>query len=293
MSFAEKIGAALTGGGSSPVQGDRGGECTTIPTNGSDTLARMADINSLSIAETAAVSASAAVTALMAFYTRSLARKTADVAEWAQKEAEAVVQQGQAISSQAKASREQAELTRRTLQAARQPWLVVGNPKEAAEGADPFRIAQSGFAGPLTIDRSTTNLLSVSLLLRNIGTGLTLIDTGASPFVGWSSPGQGAQEEKPFNSATTDSPVVRPGEFTILKWRMDLQALLTTFEEITHQLRNDGEFALDVIYSDTAGEQITRVRCKVARTPPNQWAVYELDYHAPPDSALSLTVRIS
>jgi len=244
------------------------------------------------IAGTVAVSASTAVTAAMAWYTKGLAQKTSAVAAAARQEADAVVQQGQSVQAQAEATVHLVELTRKSLQAAVLPWLTLGD-KYAGVVPVAGRSVSGGVA-PLVVSDAREDVLEAAIVVRNVGNGLALIDSQSSFLVGWNHPRSARREMMNFNSGSVGNPVVPPGEQVTMHFGVPLPRWQITTEGITNQDQGDGEFALDVVYADALGEQRTRVRFRIARTPPSQWDVFSIEYYTPPDAeATQTSVRVS
>lgn len=247
----------------------------------------------VAIAGTVAVAASAGVTAWMAVSTRNVAQRTADLATFAKEEVAAIVQQGVSIERQATASADQVTLARDGLLASVQPWLTLG---DAEAGAMPFNVADSGSTPPLIVYASPEAHLRVSVALRNVGPGLAIIEGRSSHLIGWRDPRSGVDEQMEFNWATVAHPVLPPGEQGRAEFDVDLAKWATDVETITHQHKNNGEFAVDIVYGDVLGQRRTRLRLAIARTRPdaNWWAVYQLDYFTPPDATSPQpSVRIS
>lgn len=264
---------------------------------------------------TAAVAASAVVTAVMAFFTARMARKTSDLANSAKQEAEAVVAQGEsikaeadavvaqgesiklqaeatakqaeAVTDQAKAAAVQVELTRQALQAAIQPWLTIGLPKPI-----PTPFGTSMDEPPLFLTHFQGGTLKASIAVRNVGSGLAIIDARSSYLVGWEKP-QVKDERKTFTWATVANPVLPPGDTVRINFSVTLANAFTDFDTITHRTSGYGELALDVVYGDAMGQQKTRLRFCLAATETGDWVAFSLDYYTPPDAATPhLQVRV-
>jgi hypothetical protein len=234
------------------------------------------------------------VTAAMAWYTRNVAERTADMATFAKQEVEAIVQQGASIQEQARATAEQVALARASLLAAVQPWLTLGGDGAGSAVAFGTVFYTNGLVPSLLVDESLADHLRVSVTVRNVGSGLAIIDGRSSHFIGWKDPRSGPEEQMEFNWASVAEPVLPPGEQCRVEFDVDLTRWLTDISAITHQDTNNGEFSVDIVYGDVLGQQRSRVRLKAARTPPDTWAVYQLDYFAPPDaSSPQPSVRIS
>lgn len=235
------------------------------------------------IASTVAVGGSAVVTAIMAWYTRSVAQRSADVAELTKTEVEAVVRQGVAIERQAAATTEQARLAESALAAQVQPWLTLGNAQaQSGRGRAP--------TPPLLVGTSGERL-TVSIAVRNVGNGLALLDARSSFLIGWSDPRAG-DELMPFTWATVADPVLPPGAQTRVEYAVDPARWSTDIEKMAHLDRNWGELAIDVVYGDALGLRRSRVRVRLAGTETGGWVAFELHYFSPADSETAFaTVR--
>jgi hypothetical protein len=259
------------------------------------------------IASTVAVAASAAVTAAMAYYTRRAAEKTAAMATAAQKEADAVVEQGLSIKSQAEATAAQAaaveeqatasghqvELTRQSLEASFLPWLTLGTDEQVVRLTE---VAGGTFTSlvPDLVVNDMADPFQVSIRLRNVGTGLAVIDATTSVLVGWKDPRSGEHEMMNFNRAQVGDPIIPPGAQARINFSVPLARWNTDVRTLTNQMNSEGEFALDVVYSDTAGRQTARLRIRLAyMAASSRWVPFELNYFRPPDAASpSPSVRV-
>lgn len=217
----------------------------------------------------------------MAWYTRSVARRTQEVAEFTKTEVEAVVRQGAAIEQQAAATVEQVHLAQSALVAQVQPWLTLGNSiavKSAIVIATPF----IGNLPPVVVN-GASDRLRVSLAIRNVGNGLAIIDSSESYLMGWGDP-RSADELMRFTRASVARPVLPTDEQVRVEYDVDLDRWNTDLDKVTHRDRNYGEFAVDVVYGDVLGDRRMRVRVQIAGTAENKWIVHRLDYYTPLDS---------
>jgi hypothetical protein len=246
----------------------------------------------LDLASTIAVSASAVATAAMAIYTARLASKTKSLSDSAEKEAAAVVEQGKsialqasAVGEQARAAGEQLALTRETLRASVQPWLTTGKSKQT----DDLEVLASGgiVSGESPAFRVALkdNHLYVALVVRNVGSGLAIIDPQSSHVVGW--PSQNSLDTEPMNysSGRIENPILPAREEIYVLFDVDLFRWMNDFETVTGQRRNDGEFFVDIVYGDILGLERTRARFHAYRDKSrNFWSIFEIHYFAPPDA---------
>jgi hypothetical protein len=228
-----------------------------------------------------AVAGSAIVTAVMAWYTRSLARRTRDMAEFTKTEVEAVVRQGAAIEMQAAATVDQVRLAQSALSAQVQPWLALGDAIDVRSTLV-LNMPFVGSVPPLVVN-AAPDRLRVSLAVRNVGNGLAIIDSFESYLIGWSDPRE-ADALISFTRASVARPVLPPGEQARVDYDVQLERWSTDLDKITHRDRNYGEFGVDVVYGDVLGERRTRVRVQIAGTADNKWVVHRLDYYTPADA---------
>jgi hypothetical protein len=218
----------------------------------------------------AAVAASAAVTAMMAHWTRK-------AAEAALSEAQAVSRQGQAVELQAKATSEQAELTRRSLEATVQPWLILAEEQDFHVGGNPSFVVPHP---PLTV-RLHKHDLVVDIKVRNVGAGLAIIDSAGSAFIGWPDRRSTEQDPMPFNPGMTLNPVVPSGEQAVMSYTIPLECWNNDFDTITNRHANNGEFFLEIAYSDGVGLGSTTVRfhiTHVGHRDSDAWRVHQASY---------------
>jgi hypothetical protein len=238
-------------------------------------------------ASTIAVACSALATAGMAIYTARLAIKTTSLSASAEKEATAVVAQGKAITKQAEAVAAQAsaaaaqlELARESYRATTLPWITVGGPGGRSRLGDLFT---GGQIPPLALVISAETL-RVDLSIRNVGAGLSIVDPVASHFVGWPSERSNDVDPMNYSRGTIDNPVLLPGEQARLFFEVNYSRWMIDARTLTGQHRNDGQFFIDVVYSDISQQLRVRVRFHVARDRSNErWTVYQADYFEPPD----------
>jgi len=246
------------------------------------------------IAGTVAVAGSAIVTAAMAWYTRSVAQRTADVAALTRAEVEAIVRQGEAIEQQAAATTEQVRLAEAALAPQVQPWLTLGDARQIQHNS---RVALaegqlfSGTIPPLIVSASNERL-AVVLVVRNVGNGLAIIDSRASCVIGWTR-ATGGDEQSRFTQPAVATPVLPPGEQARVEYVVNLSGWGTDIETITHRENTYGEFALDVVYSDALGQRTSRLRVHIAGTEDQKLVAHRLDYYTPAESDILLTsVRV-
>lgn len=224
----------------------------------------------------AAITASALATLGLAVFTARMASKTSAMAEAARDEADAVLEQSKSVAKQAGVASDQLALTRRSFEASVQPWLTVGENQDGSPMTTPILVRQMKTGG-----------LLASLAIRNVGTGLAIVDAPNSHLVGWSNPGSGTLPElMEFDPGTILNPVLPPGEQQRLHFEVDLNRWLNTFEAITgrNQGRN-GNLWFDVIYRDVLGYTTTRARFEVGRSNSNYWFATAIDYFSPPDAS--------
>lgn len=241
---------------------------------------------------TIAVGCSALATAAMAIYTANLASKTKSLADTAEKEATAVVEQGKAIakqadavSEQARAAGEQLVLTRQSARAYVQPWLTLGHDREFHG----LHMVRSG--GMMTGDVPAFLVyhddqhLFVELVLRNVGSGLAIVDPVVSHVVGWPSDRSNDAGPMNYSSGTIDNPILPSGEEVVVFFDVGFSRWMIDYETLTGQHRNEGEFFIDVVYGDVLGNERTRARFHAARNAEhNAWSVFEIHYFAPPEA---------
>lgn len=257
------------------------------------------------LAETSAVAASAIVTAGMAVYTRRLAARTADMASAARAESMAVVDQGQAIAAQAAAAiaqvrtvevqaelaREQVELTREALRSSVRPWLVLGE-DEPSEGVQVIAGARMSGAVPRFWLTETASEVSVSLTVRNIGSGLALLDPRRSFVVSRPDPRSSDEALRQFNSGRVATPVLPPGAQTRIEFEVTASRWATDVRSLTNRHSGDGEIWFDVTCTDIGGTGDQRVRFHAVRTAAtDRWEIFECQYFSADSEEPVVTVR--
>jgi hypothetical protein len=244
------------------------------------------------------------------FYTARLAKRTTKLSESAEKEANAVVAQGAAIEAQARAvtaqaasaseqvaavtaqagaATEQAELTRQTLAASVQPLLTLGEPGPNQSAA--FVVIPVGAR-----EQNPKGCLYVQVVVRNVGSGVAIIDPKHSHVVGWPSDKSHDAEPQNYSSGNVEDPILPAGEQTTLTFTVDYAGWLIDYETLTGQHRNDGEFWVDVAYGDALGFDPTAAHLHAALSKSanvRSWSVFEIDYFSPPNAEdPRMTVRL-
>lgn len=241
---------------------------------------------------TSAIAASAFATALLAYFTWRMAKKTGTLAESAEREAGAVERQGVAVQAQADAVRAQADaaadqvlVTTQAFQASIRPWLTIGEDREGV--GDHFR---SWVLAVQVSDLPPSNLIQVSLTVRNVGAGLAFIDAEASEVWGWGALDNPSEPTK-FVHGRIKNALLPPGEEATLEfsvayvsaaWTVDLETF--AHQKIGGFKATDGELYLDIVYSDATGGQRTRARFHVTGNSNGWWSTAGIDYFTPPDA---------
>lgn len=208
-----------------------------------------------------AVAVATLVLALMTWY---MARETRAMARESRDEATAVLRQVEVAN-------EQVEVAREALRVQSRPWLtlVPFNSVFASDGT------QQREGEILLVQRAGSVFGRVPV--RNVGTGLALVDCPDSYALGWSSEGASLAR---FVNVNSESPVLPPGEVGDLIFEIPASSARWTnisIEKFTGTGRHDGEFALDVRYTDWAGTQATRALFRIARDG-GAWLVHRIDY---------------
>lgn len=209
----------------------------------------------------------------MAWKTRTLARETKDVATATANEAEAVEKQGEYIAKQAQASAD-------ALRATVLPWLTWLPERETT------RPPSATFFNPELADEKTYDPglelrdsingdgVEGGIWVRNVGTGIALIDT----FNSWVN---GGRRHQRYVKLRTAKPVLPSGEATRLSFHVSKTSAAwtdMTVDKFTEQ-PGGGSFSLDVYFQDVAKTTTYRARFHAQPTSYQAgWAVAEIDY---------------
>jgi hypothetical protein len=243
---------------------------------------------------TAAITASAVATFTLAYFTWQMVTKTTAMAAAAKDEADAVRTQSDHVGRQADVAADQLRLSV-------QPWLTVG----LEEVGDQVPLDTSGrhttgglavpiyytprFA-PVEVSHDTDkNVLRTSVAIRNVGSGLAIIEAQDSFLAGWPDPRSAAPDEPMrFVPGVIFNPVIPPGEQQRIAFYVDLTRWMTTFETITGHGQADApdsqRLFFDVVYSDILEYSKTRVRLTIETQDGETWLVTQLDYFTPPNA---------
>jgi hypothetical protein len=205
-----------------------------------------------------ATAALAIVTALMAKRTADMAKATKDVAENTKAEAEAVQREAEAVLQQAQAASKQVDVTRAALQASIQPWLTPP-PGGNVVGVESQR---DGF--------------TAYVILRNVGAGVALIPKQGCRIIG--SPT--LPQEKRERRGAPNASVIGVSDQTQILFIVKSAAGGPTLEEFSGQAEGkDGEFVIEIDYSDNQGQQRVTARLYIAGSPAGpSWPIYAIDY---------------
>jgi hypothetical protein len=225
-----------------------------------------------------ATAVAAGVTAWMAVETHRVAGKTKEAAE-------ATTTSAEATSKAAKAAVREAEAVERQLEVSTQPWLSWVSDKGFLENdslAPGVYIVAYPDGGPVV----------GALTVQNVGRGLALIRVTESQLLG----GRNRDLER-LASLKTSNPVLAPGESTRLFFEVannTVERGTITVDSCTGRgVRGNGLFAVDVVYSDSAGAMTYTARFQVVpREPDPGFVVFQIDYFRGDDEKPIATVRV-
>jgi hypothetical protein len=231
----------------------------------------------------------AIATFILALKTWSMASATQGMAAETKGVAEATLKEAEAVESQAVLIERQLKISTSSLRASVQPWLTwVPSFEVVGEDGSPFMFRAGLFLAPgwhsgVMIHEDSGDVVG-ALLLRNVGTGLALIDPSSSLIFGRDS-------RNPFEDLhpTVLSPVVPPNEQVELNFRIKgeraADETAMTIEELTG--RGVQAMAIEVAYSDVLGDAQAVARFEISRQVPlgesvtkstRPWKVVEIKY---------------
>lgn len=241
-------------------------------------------VEKVDIAVAVAGGAVALATLYLGWKTRGMARETKRVAEATETEARAVLEQSEKVAAQAAASEDQSRISVEALQASIRPWLTAVVHAEV-------RIPSSTGLDPAIYLSERESDFVCSIPLRNVGNGLALIQPSMCRFVGRV---LGVPSEPvALSQGTPTAAAVGPGEatrieFTIAKTSSQWTGL--TLDAIVGLDRHNGEFFVEVLYTDASGGQATWARAHVAAVASLEaeypWRVSEIAYHHAEEGSL-------
>ncbi|MGH9130521.1 MAG: hypothetical protein ACRDWV_02360 [Acidimicrobiales bacterium] len=220
---------------------------------------------------------------------------TTDQAKSVAEQAVASAQQAAAVTEQLDLTRAGLEVTRQSLRASVQPWITVGETESFAGTKLLAGTFHSGGALPVLVHDVKGSVMA-SILIRNVGVGLAIIDPQKSHLRGWQDPrSDNPDQTMQFGSGTIRNPVLPPGERARIEFSVDLARWQTNWKAITGQEFGSGlqaRLQFDVTYNDVLGSNMTLVRRYVLEDKPGQWAPYQIDYFSPVNStSATLTTR--
>ncbi|MGO8724283.1 MAG: hypothetical protein ACLQRM_16360 [Acidimicrobiales bacterium] len=225
-----------------------------------------------------ATALAAAVTAWMAVETHRVAGKTKEAAE-------ATTASAEATSKAAKAAVREARAVERQLEVSTQPWLSwvsdTGFPEDGSLVPGVYVVAYPG-GGPVV----------GALAVQNVGRGLALIRVTESQLLGG-----GNRNLERLASLKTSNPVLAPSESTWLHFEVannTVERGPMTVDSCTGRgVRGNGLFAVDVVYSDSAGAVTYTARFQVVpRDPDPGFVVFQIEYFREEEEEPLATVRV-
>ncbi len=217
-------------------------------------------------------------TALLAWATFSMARRTRGLAESASLEVEQTRRMAESTEMEARAVAEQATVTRASLQASIQPWLTRVTPPLESSVASVFIPSTSGVSflpgeepHRVYVDRKDGEL-QVTLWLRNVGRGVALIRATEGCLI----EGRDRDDKPLIRYGFPSAAALPPGELTRLTFLV--QGVDETSFLSTH--RNWGEFWVSVLYTDLNTDQpmLARVHLTAADRIAAEWLFHGIEY---------------
>jgi hypothetical protein len=228
--------------------------------------------------------AGSCATAIMAIATFLLARHTRETLEETKKVATATEEQALAVREQSQHVERQVEISTAALRASVQPWLIWEAAIEAEGSASsPFAELPGGAIGSSGWHSAVAAYVSereVSgwLRLRNVGSGLALLDMSSSRIYP-------RNEVHPYEDLRPDVevPIVPSGavldvNFTIPA-RNSVDGEAMTMLEFAGGGAGHELFAIEIVYRDALGESEVAARFAVHRGQgEDEWQVFRVEY---------------
>lgn len=215
--------------------------------------------------------------------TEDVAEETKSLAEEARNQVEAVREQSAASLRQAESSERQAELSVTAIEASIQPWLTrVTPPPYAQFGKVPLAAEQ------MIVINEVGDTIKISLYLRNVGAGLAVIQSGGEARDRFVVEGRDTDGKPVTRYGFAGAASVPPGDTT----RIAFVVQRVNREHFLSMDRNDGEFYVNVPYTDAKGGQLVDARIHVTRVKAQgEWVIHWIEYTNDGDDAPFATIE--
>jgi hypothetical protein len=178
--------------------------------------------------------------------------------------------------------------TKRMTAASVEPWLTWEariNEEETSINGFENGTESSG----VNIRADADESLSGYLCVRNVGSGLALIDTKVDGSAVWHEDVNWALERK-YGLLGAQDMVLRTGELTVLSFTIPRNTTKPPPRGITQwkgadldafvgPSPADGHFAIEVVYADAIEGKKTRAVFRISSPDRNDWVVYQIDYY--------------
>lgn len=202
--------------------------------------------------------------------TEEVAEETRSLAEEAKNEVKAVREQSSATVRQAESSERQAELSAKAIEASIQPWLTRVTPPPYAEFGKVTLTAEQAIA-----INEVQGTIRISFYLRNVGAGLGIIQSQGQLRDRFTVEGRDKDGESVTRYGFAGAAAVAPGHTTRLAFEIQRVSL----EHFFSFDRNDGEFYVNVPYTDSKGGQLVEARLHLTRIKAHgEWVIHRIEY---------------
>lgn len=202
--------------------------------------------------------------------TELVAQETKALAEEASKQVEAVREQSAATLRQAESSERQNELSAKTLEASIQPWLTRVTPPPYAEFGKVSLSAEQTIA-----INEVQGTINISFYLRNVGVGLAIIQSQGALRERFVVEGRDEHGQTVRRYGFASAAAIARGETT----RIAFQVQRVSLDHFFSFDRNDGEFYVNVPYTDSKGGQLVDAKLHLTRIKAQgEWVIHRIAY---------------